>query len=121
MFLIKKNKNKKRRKRKKTILFFFVLFGVFGLICRLCRFLCLHIDMYAIECKSIMLKRTLVADSTSIGAHAHSRHHHWRISAPALNPTYLALEHTSTSSTHNKHSSSVDFCQKFIFGPFVSF
>jgi hypothetical protein len=68
-----------------------------------------------------MLERTPIADSTSIGAHAHSRHHHWRISAPALDPTYLALERTSTSNTHSKGSSSIDFCQKFIFSPFCEF
>jgi hypothetical protein len=33
----------------------------------------------------------------------------------------LALERTSTGSTHSKGSSFVDFCQKFIFGPFCEF
>jgi hypothetical protein len=97
------------------------LFVVFALICRFCRFLCPDIDACAIEHKYITLERTPAADSTSIGAHAHSRHHHWQISAPALDPTYLALERTSTGSTHSKGNSSVDFGQKFIFGPFCGF
>jgi hypothetical protein len=97
------------------------LFVVFGLICRFCHFLCLHIDACAIERKYITLEHTPAADSTNIGAYAHSRHHHWRISEPALDPTYLELERTSTGSTHSKGNSSVDFCQKFIFGPFCEF
>jgi hypothetical protein len=51
------------------------------------RFFCLYTDASVIELKCITLKRTPLADNTSIGAHTHSRHHHWQISAPALNPT----------------------------------
>jgi hypothetical protein len=91
------------------------LFVVFGLICSFCSILCLQTGAGAIERNSSTLEHTLETDSTSIGAHAHSRHHHWQISVPALDPTYLALERTSTG------SSSVDFCQNFIFGLFCEF
>jgi hypothetical protein len=91
------------------------LFVVFGLIFSFCRILCLHTGASAIERNCSTLERTPATDSTSIGGHAHSRHHHWQISVPALDPTYLALERTSTG------SSSVDFCQNFIFGPFCEF
>jgi hypothetical protein len=33
----------------------------------------------------------------------------------------IAIERTSTGSTHSKGSSSADFCQKFIFGLFCEF
>jgi hypothetical protein len=95
------------------------LFVVFGLICNFCRILCLHTGARAIERNCNTLKHTPTANSTSIGAQAHSRHYHWQISAPALDPTYFAVEHTSTGSTHSKGSSSIDFFQKFIFGPFL--
>jgi hypothetical protein len=78
------------------------LFVVFGLICSFCHILCLQTGASAIKRNCSTLKRTPATDNTGIGAHAHSRHHHWQISVPALDPTYFALERTSTGSTHSK-------------------
>jgi hypothetical protein len=78
------------------------LFVVFGLICSFCRILCLQTGASAIKRNCSTLERTPATDSTGIGAQAHSRHHHWQISVPTLDPTYFALERTSIGSTHIK-------------------
>jgi hypothetical protein len=65
------------------------------------------------------LERTPATENTSIEAHAYSKHHHWRINAPVLDPTYLALERTSTSSTHSKGNKFRRFLPKIYFWSFL--
>jgi hypothetical protein len=121
LFLIKKKKKEEEEREKEKIPFLFCFVCCFWLNLK---FLLHSLSAHWRECDRTQeqyAQADSAVDRTSIGVHAHSRHHHWRINVPALDSTYLVLERTSIGSTHSKGSSFVDFCQKFIFGPFCEF